>query len=100
MSVPAEFDLRQSPILPMLGEIILTQWRVSPIVDTGRGFLSRRVATQSCARGRDNVRPRRTCEIDIRDNGPGMAPDCWRSLRAGCGERPIGNLGSAGWGPI
>lgn len=102
-----EFDLRPDPrILPMLGEINLTQWRcLAELVDNSvDGFLS------AVRRGQPIDGPEvvinvptadvAVARVTIRDNGPGMTPEVLeRAVRAGwTGNSPIGNLGMFGMG--
>jgi hypothetical protein len=102
-----EFDLRPDPrILPMLGEINLSQWKcLAELIDNSvDGFLEMNrsgnvplspeiavtVPTADVA----------TSKVTIRDNGPGMARDKLElAVRAGwSGNDPTSNLGLFGMG--
>ena len=102
-----DFDLQPDPrILPMLGEINLSQWRcLAELVDNSvDGFLSAR-------RRGDVVRDPEvhiavptsdstSAKISVRDNGPGMSPETLETaVRAGwSGNTPVGSLGMFGMG--
>lgn len=102
-----EFDLTPHPrILPMLGEIVLPQWRcLAELIDNSvDAFLeaSRTNAAVSNPKVVINIptRPSPDAQISIKDNGPGMdAATLERAARAGwTSHDPINNLGLFGMG--
>lgn len=102
-----EFDLQPHPrILPMLGEINLSQWRcLAELVDNAiDAFLVAKREGQPVPDPRVQVILPLSdvpgAMIVVRDNGPGMDPATLENaVRAGwTGNDPIGNLGLFGMG--
>jgi hypothetical protein len=102
-----EFDLQPDPrVLPMLGEINLTQWRcLAEFVDNSvDGFLEASLAGQLVESPEIHVTVptanEPTAKVSVRDNGPGMDPETLeRAVRAGwTGNDPISRLGMFGMG--
>lgn len=107
MTTPRPFDLRPHPrILPMLGEINLSQSRcLAELVDNAvDGFLAARASGSSTSTPEvhiavptvDDAR----AKITVRDNGPGMDPETLESaVQAGwTSHDPINSLGMFGMG--
>ena len=102
-----EFDLQPDPrILPMLGEINLTQWRcLAELVDNSiDGFLSAIRQNIHIPSPEIHIAIPTTdvtsAKVSIRDNGPGMSPETLETaVRAGwSGNSPIDSLGMFGMG--
>ena len=109
MSAPAlnDFNLQPAPrILPMLGEINLTQWRcLAEFVDNSiDGFLSSHRSGEALSHPEVSINLPTTDEpsarVTVADNGPGMTPEHLEmAVRAGwSGNTPIGSLGMFGMG--
>lgn len=102
-----EFDLQPDPrILPMLGEINLSQWKcLAELVDNSvDGFLEMIRAGNAPSHPEIAVTvpttDSPTAKVSIRDNGPGMSRDKLEmAVRAGwSGNDPTSNLGLFGMG--
>lgn len=102
-----EFDLRPDPrILPMLGEINLSQWKcLAELVDNSvDGFLEIIRAGKTPPHPEISIavptRDTPTAKVTVRDNGPGMSRDKLEmAVRAGwSGGDPTSNLGLFGMG--
>jgi len=102
-----EFDLKPDPrILPMLGEINLSQWKcLAELVDNSvDGFLEMVRAGHAPSHPEIAVTVPTTdvatSKVTIRDNGPGMSRDKLEmAVRAGwSGNDPTSNLGLFGMG--
>ncbi len=102
-----EFDLQPDPrILPMLGEINLSQWKcIAELVDNSvDGFLELVRAGQAPSHPEISVAvpttDTPTAKVTVRDNGPGMSQDKLEmAVRAGwSGGDPTTNLGLFGMG--
>lgn len=102
-----EFDLQPDPrILPMLGEINLTQWRcIAEFVDNSvDGFLAAKedghLVNSPSVHVSIPTSDTPNARITVRDNGPGMASDTLeKAVRAGwTSNDPIGSLGMFGMG--
>ncbi|MYC59442.1 MAG: ATP-binding protein, partial [Gammaproteobacteria bacterium] len=102
-----EFDLQPDPrILPMLGEINLSQWRcLAELVDNSvDGFLSAKrkgnVVTDPEVHISIPTSNNSSAQISVRDNGPGMSPETLETaVRAGwSGNTPVDSLGMFGMG--
>lgn len=102
-----EFDLQPDPrILPMLGEINLTQWRcLAEFVDNSvDSFLEASLAGRLVESPEVHIavptRDEAGAKVSVRDNGPGMDLETLeRAVRAGwTGNDPIGRLGMFGMG--
>ncbi len=107
VSSTTEFDLQPDPrILPMLGEINLTQWRcLAEFVDNSvDGFLSAKEASQLTSSPSVHISmptsDSPSAKIAVRDNGPGMAPGTLeKAVRAGwTSNDPVSSLGMFGMG--
>lgn len=102
-----EFDLQPDPrILPMLGEINLTQWRcLAEFVDNSvDGFLEASLVGRLVESPEVHIavptRDEAAAKVSVRDNGPGMDLETLeRAVRAGwTGNDPISRLGMFGMG--
>ncbi|HZZ80577.1 MAG TPA: ATP-binding protein [Gemmataceae bacterium] len=102
-----QFDLQPDPrILPMLGEINLSQWKcLAELVDNSvDGFLEMIRAGQVLTQPEISVsiptNDTPTAKVTVRDNGPGMPRDKLEmAVRAGwSGSDPTANLGLFGMG--
>ena len=102
-----DFNLQPAPrILPMLGEINLSQWRcIAELVDNAiDGFLSVLRANNSLSDPEVTVnlptRDHGSARVTIADNGPGMTAErLEKAVRAGwSGNSPIDSLGMFGMG--
>lgn len=101
------FDLTPHPrILPMLGEIVLPQWRcLAELIDNSvDGFLEAQRAGHPVPYPQVSINTPTTdaegAMLSVRDNGPGMDADTLeRAARAGwTSHDPINNLGLFGMG--
>lgn len=106
-ATPKIFDLTPHPrILPMLGEIVLAQWRcLAELVDNaGDSFLEAKRAGTPIQNPKVFINiptgGSPTAQLSVRDNGPGMdAETLERAARAGwTSHDPINNLGLFGMG--
>jgi hypothetical protein len=106
-SSATEFDLQPDPrILPMLGEINLTQWRcLAEFVDNSvDGFLTAKQSGQLASSPSVHIAiptsDSPNAKITVRDNGPGMSPGTLQqAVRAGwTSNDPISSLGMFGMG--
>jgi hypothetical protein len=102
-----EFDLQPDPrILPMLGEINLSQWKcLAELIDNSvDAFLDMIRSGQSPSQPEISISipttDTATTKVTIRDNGPGMSRDKLEmAVRAGwSGSDPTTNLGLFGMG--
>lgn len=102
-----EFDLQPDPrILPMLGEINLSQWKcLAELIDNSvDGFLELIRAGQTPSHPEISVAvpttDTPTAKVTVRDNGPGMSREKLEmAVRAGwSGGDPTSNLGLFGMG--
>ena len=107
LSRPNDFDLRPDPrILPMLGEINLSQWRcLAELTDNSvDGFLSANRQKNAIVSPQVHVAmpesAASSAKVSVRDNGPGMSPRTLETaVRAGwSGNTPIDSLGIFGMG--
>lgn len=108
MALPLrEFDLQPHPrILPMLGEINLTQWRcIAELIDNSvDAFLSAKRGDNSIQNPEVHVSlptsDSEAAKITVRDNGPGMEPNTLENaVKAGwTSNDPISSLGMFGMG--
>ncbi len=102
-----EFDLQPDPrILPMLGEINLSQWKcLAELIDNSvDGFLEMIRGGQTLTHPEISVSvpttDTATAKVTVRDNGPGMSREKLEmAVRAGwSGSDPTSNLGLFGMG--